>query len=106
MASLDKIDMLSKKIASQCKKQGELLEQITKSRAIQRLWPDAFKHGKVKAYWTGELTTTQEYMRMKAQGRKGKAQRFTIINGQGEQRQFAPSQVPEILNCNNLYIGD
>jgi len=106
MDSIDKIDMLAEKIAGQYKKQADLLSQLTKSRAIQRLWPEAFDHGRVKSFWTGEPVTNQEFARMERQGLKGKAKHFTITNGKGESRVFKPSEVPQILNTNKLDIGD
>lgn len=105
MSTMDRVDMLSERMAGQYKKQADLLSQLTKSRAIQRLWPEAFDHGKVKSFWTGEPVTNQESYRMSLKGLKGKAKKFTVTNGAGEQRIFKPSEVPAILNTNLLDTG-
>lgn len=92
---------LMAKLASQQVKAGELLDELSKSKAIQVLWPDAFRHGKVKSFWKAEFMVHKYYSSSNSRDDR-KAVSFTITNGKGEQRVFPAADVPTILNSHGL----
>lgn len=94
----------------------ELRHKLSKSLAIQELWPEAFDHGRVRSQWVdrrpahqrshsgGQLNHT--YRGMRRNGTVGPITEprpkfwghiFYVTNGEGEVREYRYEQVPAIL---------
>lgn len=66
----------------------QLVEQLSKSYALETLWPDVFAHGKAKVRFV-----TNGY------GRNGVCK---VRNGAGEERTFSIDDVPDIMKPKEL----
>jgi hypothetical protein len=82
-----------KELNSKLNEAKKLTRKMDKSLALEYLWPEAFEHGRARAYWFG-----------KAAAQRGKPDQphryheFIITNSKGDSRSFAYEQVPTLLN--------
>ena len=71
----------------------ELTRELDRSIAIEQLWPEAFEHGRVRAYWVGKQQAGN-LVRLHG-GHYG--HEYHITDSKEECRMFAFNDVPNVL---------
>jgi hypothetical protein len=73
-------------IKAKSAERDELLSSLTRSMAIDELWPGCFELGKVTSQYTGKTYVLEKFVI-----------KVTTPDGSVESREFNPMQVPEAL---------
>ena len=86
--------MITDKLNSKLSKAKALTKKLDRSLALEWLWPEAFNHGRARAYWTGKQPRG---MHLTRNDPTHLHHEFRITDGDGEMRSFSYDDTPEIL---------
>ena len=81
------------------KKQAEarkLTDKLDKALALEKLWPEAFDHGRARAHWYGAAGTNDMRFMRPDQPIHLKHE-FVITDGEGNVRSFSFDDTPKIF---------
>jgi hypothetical protein len=112
---IDKAISLHDEINRKQKKINRLQDDLKRSLALQKLWPEAFEHGAAKACWTGQpMSKVEAVLTCRANGLPEGEWKIsplflndavlTITNGKGDARSFSIDQVPQVLRITELRV--
>lgn len=78
------VDQKMQKIKELHKKKGDLFDQLERSLAMKKIWPEVFDHGRIKSHVDGSLNYPKEM-------------KLVIVNGAGEERKILLKDAPRVI---------